>query len=114
NPTCRPACTGSTSSSCRWRIIGDGAVGIEIVAGPMEWVEHRDRIAGAPERLIAGRIIGAGHPYGAAAGLPGVGGALPGFAARFARRRNRVFAPDKLAVLGVDRGDPIAHAGVAP
>ena len=70
------------------RIPGDRAVGEEIVARPVERIEHRHRIAGAPDGLVGGGIVGAGHPHGAAAGLPGIGVALPGLAARFARRRN--------------------------
>ena len=73
-------------------IPGDGAVGVEVVAGPVGRIEHRHRIAGAPDGLVGSRVVGAGDPHGAAAGLPGVVVALPGLAPGFARRRNGIFA----------------------
>src|SRR5262249_59312031 len=89
------------------------AVGVEVVAGPIGGVEHRHRIAGAPDHLVTGDVVGAGHPHGAAAGLPGVVLVLPGFAARLARCRHHVFAPQQLAGRGIERGDEVAHAAVA-
>src|SRR5262249_57907202 len=71
------------------------------------------RVAGAPDRLVGGGVVGAGHPDGAAAGLPGIVVALPGLAAGLARRRDRELAPQELAGLGVEPGHPIAHALVA-
>src|SRR5262249_36433383 len=52
-------------------------------------------------------------PNRGAADLPGVVLVLPGFAAGLARRRDHVFAPQKLAGLTVEPGDPVAHAAVA-
>src|SRR5882757_4424592 len=59
-------------------IPGDQAVGVEVVAGTVEGIIHGHRIAGAPQHLVGGDIVGAGHPHGAAAGLPSVVGVLPG------------------------------------
>ena len=91
----------------------DHAVGVEIVARPVGRIEHRHRIAGAPDHLVGGEIVGAGHPHGAAAGLPGVVLVLPGLAAGLAGRRNHIFAPDELAGRGIERRDEVAHAAVA-
>src|SRR5262249_30545444 len=92
---------------------GDHAVGEQIVAGPIGRIEHRHRIAGAPDHLVGRDIVAAGHPHGAAAGLPGVVLVLPGLAAGLARSRDRVLLPDELAGLGIESGDPVAHAAVA-
>ena len=94
-------------------IVGDRAVGVEVVARPVGRVEHRHRVAGAPDRLVGLRIIGPGDPHGAAAGLPGVVLVLPGLAAGLAGRRHRVMAPQHLAGRGVEPGHPVAHAVVA-
>src|SRR5207302_3398182 len=93
--------------------VGGGAVGIAGVRWPVERVEHWHRVAGAPDRLVGFRIIGAGHPDRAAAGLPGVGVALPGLAAGLAGRRDREFAPEELAGCGIEPGDPVAYALIA-
>src|ERR1700730_12437240 len=92
---------------------GDHGVSVEVVAGAVGGIEHRNRIAGAPDHLVRGDVVGPGHPHGAAAGLPGVVLVLPGFAAGLAGRRDRVFAPFELAGLGVEPGDIIAHAAIA-
>ena len=84
-------------------IPGDRAVGVEVVARPIGRVEHRHRIAGAPDGLVGRRIVGAGHPDGAAAGLPGVVLVLPGLAAGLAGRRDGVLAPEQLAGRGIER-----------
>ena len=94
-------------------IPGDGAVGIEIVARPVGRIEHRHRIAGAPDHLVGGGIVGAGDPHCAAADLPGVVLVLPGLAAGLARRRNDVFVPEYFAGRGIEPCDPVAHAAVA-
>src|SRR6516162_1987444 len=70
-------------------------------------------LRGAPDRLICGRVVGAGDPHRAAAGLPGVVLVLPGFAARLAGRRDHVFLPEPLTTLGIKASDPIAHALIA-
>src|SRR5262245_55628612 len=95
------------------RIPRDHAVGEEVVAGTVGRIEHRHRVAGAPDHLVGGGIIRAGDPHGAAADLPGVVLVLPGLAAGLTRGGNHVFAPDELAGLAVERGDPVAHAAVA-
>src|SRR5580704_2219491 len=64
----------------------DRAVGEEVVAGPIGRVIHRDGVAGAPDRLIGGCVVGAGDPHGAAARLPGIVLVLPSLAAKLARR----------------------------
>src|SRR5207342_1681693 len=96
-------------------IPGDHAVGVEVVAGAVAGVEHGDRIAGAPDHLVGLDVVGAGHPHGPAAGLPGdLILVLPGLAAGLAGRRDHVFAPDHLAGGAVERRDEVAHAAVAP
>src|SRR5262249_44492416 len=95
-------------------IPGDHAVGVEIVAGPIVGVEHRHRVAGAPDHLVVGDVVAAGDPHGAAAGLPGLLIlVLPGLAAGLARLRDDVFLPEELASLGIEPGDPVAYAAVA-
>ena len=94
-------------------IVGNGAVGEEVVAGAIGGVEHGHRIARAPDGLIRGDIIGACHPHGAAARFPGVVLVFPGLAARLARRRDDVAPPDLLARGRVQTGDPVAHAAIA-
>ena len=67
-----------------------------------------------PHRVLIGRgIVASGHPYGAAAGLPGIVLVLPGLAARLARRRDRVFEPKLRSSCGIKRSDPVANAAVA-
>src|SRR5262249_49145732 len=89
------------------------AVGVEVVAGPRVRVHHRHGIAHAPEGLVAGGIVGARDPHGAAAGAPGVVLVLPGFAARFAGRRDGVLEPELLAAGRLDARHPVTHAGIA-
>src|SRR5262249_58979008 len=68
---------------------------------------------GAQDRELRGRVVGAGLPQPAAAALPGVGLVLPGLAAGVARLRHDVPAPELVAGLDVERGEPAARAGVA-
>src|SRR5262249_35403455 len=70
----------------------------------------RNRVAGAPDRELGGRIIGAGLPEPAAAGLPGVVLILPGLAAGLARLRYGVPAPQLVAGAGVERRHPAARS----
>ena len=91
----------------------DHAVGIEVVARPIERIEHRHRIAGAPQGLVGRGIVSAGDPNRTAAGAPGIGVAFPGFAAGLAGRRDRELLPHALAGRGIEPGDPVAHALVA-
>src|SRR5262249_25388853 len=91
----------------------DQAVGVEVITRAIIGIEHRDRIAGAPQHLIGSGVVGTGDPHGAAAGLPGVVLVLPGLAARLAGSRDDVLAPHHLAGRAVKRGDEIAHAAVA-
>src|SRR5258708_11725330 len=44
------------------------------------------RSAGAPQHLVGGDIVGARHPHGGAAGLPGVVIVLPGLGTGLAGR----------------------------
>src|SRR5262249_11234093 len=90
-----------------------GGIGVEVVARPRFRVVLRDRIAGAPDRQPGGWIVGAGLPHSAAAGLPGIGLVLPGLAARLARLRPDVPAPQLVAGLGIERREPAARAAVA-
>ena len=86
---------------------------IEIVARAARRVVTGHRIAGSPIGEIVGRIIGAGDVEGATARLPGIVLVLPGLAAGLARRRDRIGLPQRIAGLGVERGDPVAQAAVA-
>jgi hypothetical protein len=43
-------------------IPGDRTVGVEIVAGTVVRIEHRHRVAGAPDGLVGLHVIGAGDP----------------------------------------------------
>ena len=96
-----------------FRIIGDGAVGVEVVTRAIGRVEHGHRIAGAPDGLVGQDVIGARHPHGAAAGLPCVVLVLPGFAARLAGGRNDEFLPGDLAGLCIKAGDPVTRSTIA-
>ena len=85
------------------RIERDERIGVEVGAGPALAVPVGVRVAGAPVKKVQRGIVGAGEPRRRAAALPDV--ALPGVAARLARRRNRVEAPEALAglrIVGVD------------
>src|SRR5262249_14434188 len=82
-------------------------VGVEIVARAVFRIEHRRRLAGAPERQLEIWIIGAGLPEGPGTLLPGIVVVLPGFVARLARRRHAEGPPyDRpgISVESVDRG----------
>ncbi len=81
---------------------------VQIVARPLI-TEPRRSVAGAPIDHVGVGIVVAGHPGGAAAGLPGVR-LLPGVTARLARRGNAVGLPHRLAGLGVERLDEATHA----
>src|SRR5215510_10623767 len=91
----------------------DRRVGVEIVAGSRLRIVDRDGISGAPDRELRRRVVGAGLPQSAAAGLPGIGLVLPGLAAGIAGLRHHVPAPELVAGLGVERGKPAAGLGVA-
>src|SRR5262249_29077352 len=60
-----------------------------------------------------GRIVRAGLPQAAAAGLPRVGVVLPGLAALLARLGDGIPAPQLVAGLDVERRDPAARRAVA-
>src|SRR5207237_953988 len=90
-----------------------GAVGEQVVAGSIRRIKHRHRVPGPPDGLVGFGIVGAGHPDGAAAGLPGVGVALPRLATGLARRRDRIFLPQPLAGGSVKPGHPVAYALIA-
>src|SRR5256714_1902401 len=94
-------------------IEGDRRVGEQVVAGTIGGVVARRRIAGAPVREVARRIVGAGDVERAAAGAPRLGLVLPGLAAGLARRRNDEGLPLHVAGLRIERGEPVAHAIVA-
>ncbi len=88
-------------------------VGVEVVARTRLRIVNRHRIAGAPDRELRRGVVGTGLPEAAPAGLPGVVRILPGFAARVARLRHDVPAPELLAGSRVERGDPAAGFRVA-
>ena len=88
-------------------------VGVEVVARTRVGIVLRHRVAGAPDGELGVRIIRAGLPQAAAAGLPGVVLVLPGLAAGLAGLRNRIPAPQLVAGLGVERRDPAARPRVA-
>ena len=88
---------------------GNDRVGVEIVArvsrasGPAGI-----RVAGAPERQVRCRIVGAGHPDRRAAVLPRV--ARPRIVAGLAGLRDGIEFPDLLSGADVERGDPAIDA----
>src|SRR6202043_3025768 len=84
-----------------------------IVAWACLRIHLRYRIAGAPDGETGRRIVGAGLPDAAAAGLPGICLVLPGFAARLARLGYHIPAPQLVAGLGVERREPAAGEPVA-
>src|SRR5258708_22782871 len=94
-------------------IVGDSAVGVEVVARSMERVEHRHRVASAPDSLIGSPIVGAGHPHSTASGLPRIGVALPGLAAGLAGGWDGELAPEAFAGGGIEASNPVAYALVA-
>src|SRR5438552_2394480 len=49
---------------------GNRAVGVEVVARPIERIEHRHRIAGTPDSLVGVGVVGPGDPHGGTTGLP--------------------------------------------
>ncbi len=84
---------------------------IEVVAGPL--VAHpRAAVAGAPVGEVGFWIVVARHPHRRAAGLPLIA-LRPRLAAGFAGLRNRVGAPELVAVFGIERRDVAAHAELA-
>src|SRR6516225_2091357 len=87
-------------------------VRIEIVARPRLRVVLGNRIAGSPDRQLARRIIRAGLPEAASAGLPRVVLVLPGFAAGLARFRDGIPAPELVACSGVERRNPATRLPV--
>ncbi len=91
---------------------GEGRVGVEIVARPVFGIEHRRRLTGTPIQEVGRRVISSDIPEGATAGLPSVMVVSPGLVAGFARRRDRVSAPQHVAGLGVDRHQPTASADI--
>src|SRR5882672_8867217 len=88
-------------------------VRVEIVARSRLRIVDRDRISGAPDGEPVGRIVGAGLPQPAAAGLPCVGLVLPGLAAGLAGLWDDVPAPQLVAGPRVETGEPAAGAGIA-
>src|SRR6516225_6607596 len=86
-----------------------GRVGVEIVPRAGLRVIIRGRIAGAPNGEPRRRIVGPGLPDAAASGLPGVVLVFPGLAARIARLRNRIPAPQFIAGAGIERREPTAN-----
>ena len=88
-------------------------VRVQIVAGTRLRIVDRHRVARAPDRELRRRIVRAGLPEATAAGLPRVVLVLPGLAARIARLRHDVPAPELLARTRVERRDPSAGLRVA-
>src|SRR5439155_19534856 len=88
-------------------------VGVEVVAGARLRIVLRDRVAGAPDRELGGRIIRAGLPEPAAAGLPGVVLVLPGLAPWLARLRDGIPAPQFVTGPGIKACDPAARSRIA-
>ena len=91
----------------------DRRVRVEVVARSELRVVDRERVAGADDVEVRGRIVGAGLPDAAAARLPGVVIVLPRFAAGIAGLRHDVPPPQLVAGLDVERRHPAARAAVA-
>ncbi len=80
----------------------------QIITRPL--IAHpRPAIAGAPESEVGFRIVAAGDPHRAAAGLPLVA-VGPGLAARLAGGWDGVGLPDRLSGLGIERRDKPTNA----
>src|SRR6266571_4403938 len=88
-------------------------VGVEVVPGARLRIVDRERVARADDVELGRRIVGAGLPDAAAAGLPGVVVVFPGLAARVAGLRHDVPAPQFLAGPDLERRDPSARSAVA-
>ena len=93
----------------RVRVEGDDGARVEVVSGSDVAVPIGRGIADRPVQEVEVVIVRSREPGRSPAGLPGV--ALPGLAARFSRRRDRVETPDTLAGGGVVGVDEPAHAG---
>src|SRR6266851_8182022 len=88
-------------------IKGDGRRRKQIITWPL--IAHpRPAIAGAPESEVGFRIVAAGDPHRATAGLPLVA-VGPGLAARLAGGRDGVGLPRRLPGFGVERRDEAAY-----
>ncbi len=92
---------------------GDDRVGIEVVAGTRLRIVGGNRIAGAPDRELRGRVVGTGLPDAAAAGLPRVVLVFPRLAARIAGLRHYIPAPQLVSGARVECRDPSARSSVA-
>src|SRR5215475_4543246 len=92
---------------------GNSAVGEKVVARSVGRVEHRHRVAGAPDSLVGLGIVGPGYPDGAAAGPPGVVLVLPSLAAGLAGGWDRVLLPQPFASRGIEAGHPVTHPSIA-
>jgi hypothetical protein len=55
----------------------DRTVCIEVVTGPISWIEHRDGVASSPDGLVGVGVVSSGHPNRGTSGLPGVIFVLP-------------------------------------
>src|SRR6185437_2341652 len=84
--------------------------GIEIVAG-MHFTRPWRRVADAPINGLGVLVVGAGHPGGAAAGLPVV--AFPGVMAGLALAGDGEGSPQLLAVFGIEGRDITADTELA-
>src|SRR6185503_8408643 len=71
------------------------------------------RVAGADDIQLLHRIVRTGLPDAAAAGFPRAGVVFPALAAGIAGLRHGVEAPDLVAGLHVERGDPPAGSRIA-
>src|SRR6185437_14985989 len=86
------------------RVDCDNAARVQINSRPHVTLEVRPRISNSPINKIEVRIIRAGQPRGSAAFFPGVAWS-PCFVPGFTRARNRIEAPQTLAInrrVGVD------------
>jgi hypothetical protein len=93
-------------------VVGDRGVSEQVIARAVLRIEHGNRLARTPYGQIEGWVIRACLPESAPAVLPGVGVALPGFATRLARRRNRIRPPELLAGIRIQGIDMVASAPV--
>src|SRR5437016_1649433 len=85
--------------------------GVEVITRPLI-ADGWSSVAGSPERQVGIRIVIACDPHRGAAGFPLVA-FWPGFAARLARRGNRVRSPLLLARFQIESSHEAANSKFA-
>src|SRR5438045_2851967 len=102
-----PGGTGTLES------IASQRAGLRVVELHVELRAVFERLSGADYVELRFRIVGTRLPDAAATRLPRVVVVFPAFAARVAGLRHGIEAPQLVAVLHVERGNPSARARVS-